>query len=171
MAKGKVYVWIGDDGDNQSVSIERKVYSKDSKIPADRVAPDVLAVWIERGLVSEDGQRIVVSAEATELEAENKALKSALEKAKSGKKATAVKELEKNAIAQSERIKELEAIGLERLAAAKAAEADIEEKAALIEKHAARITELESEVEALTEPKTGDANTDGGGDAAGPGGR
>ena len=113
MSKGKVYVWIGDDGDNKSVSIERKVYSRDSEIPADKVAPDVLAAWIKSGLVSEAGQRLV-SVEATELEAENKALRKELEKAKSGKKAGAVKELEKNAIAQSERIKELEDIGLER---------------------------------------------------------
>lgn len=148
MAKRIVYVWIGDDGDNKSVSIDRKVYVSGSEIPVDNVDADLLATWIKCGLVSEDGKRIV-SVEATELEAENKALKSALEKAKSGKKADAVKAAEKRA---------------------EAAEADVKEKAALIEKHAARITELEAEVEELTKPEP-DAGGDGGGaDSAGPGG-
>ena len=171
MAKPKVYVWIGDDGDNKSVSIERVVYSKNSEIPADKVDPSILATWIERGLVSEGGI-LIVSGEAAGLEAEIKALKkenatitAALERAQKGKKAHAVKALEAQ-------IKECEQVGLERGQKIDELESDVREKAALIEKYEARISELEAEVEALevealTEPGGDDSDTGGG---AGPGG-
>lgn len=165
MAK-KVYVWIGDDGDNKSVSIERAVYSKDAEIPADKVDPGILATWIERGLVSEGGIRIV-SGEAAGLEAEIKALKkenatitATLERAQKGKKADAVKTLQSQ-------IKECEQIGIERGQKIDELESDVKEKAALIEKYEARISELEGEVETLTNPGGGGSDAGGG---AGPGG-
>ena len=179
MAKRKVYVWIGDDGDNQSVCIGRKVYTKGKVIPAGDADPGVLAAWIKSGLVSEDGQRIV-SVVDTELHAEVKALKKdnanlkgSLDKARSGNKAKSVKALEadvdkavERAEAAEAKVEECEKVGLDRGAKIDELEADVEEKAALIEKHAERITELEAEVEALTEPSTGDGDTGG----AGPGG-
>lgn len=160
MGKPKVYVWIGDDGDNKSVSIERVVYSKNAEIPVDKVDPGILATWIERGLVSEDGLRTVsgaspgLEAEIKALKKENSTLTAALERAQKGKKADAVKALESQ-------IKECEQVGLERGQKIDELEADVEEKAALIEK-------LEAEVEALTAPKS--ESDDSGGGGAGPGG-
>lgn len=131
MSKEKEYVWIGDDGDNKSVSIERKVYPKDAIIPADLVGPDVLAAWEDKGLVSVDGKHIVkvtvdnaaLDAKITELEADNAKLKTALDKAKSGKKADELKKL-------TEAIIELEQDVAEKDALIKKLEADIEEATA-----------------------------------------
>jgi prefoldin subunit 5 len=188
--------WIGDDGDNKSVKIGKGLFGRGDEIPAGDVAPELLKEWGDKGLISVGAKAAPVVIQDTEtikaLEAEIRVLKTdidrlpglqrevtelraALEKAKTGKKAARVKELEANAIAQNERISTLEKIGQERLetieklektakeneSAIDNLELDIQEKAALIDK-------LNNDIEALTKPDTIiDSDDDLG---AGPGG-
>jgi predicted RNase H-like nuclease (RuvC/YqgF family) len=161
MSKEKKVYWIGDEGDNKSVLIDRKVYTRGEEIPADKVDGALLKEWLEKGLISEGDYHAPVIIKDTDavkaLESEIKGLKAdleslpalrkkneelekALEKAKSGKKADAIKALED----------------------------DVKEKAALIEQQEERIVELEKQVEDLTDPSK-DKSGDGGG-GAGPGG-
>lgn len=121
MSAAKTY-WIGDDGDNKSVLIDRKVYTRGDEIPSDKVDKDVLKAWDSEGLISVGEKRVPIlvtnKGQVQKLEAEirdlnakldslpglekqNEELKTALEKAKTGKKADAVKGLE-------DRVKELE---------------------------------------------------------------
>ena len=183
--------WIGDDGDNKSVCIDKAIFGRGDAIPAEKVAPERLKKWESKGLISKGEKIAPVVIRDTEtvkaLEAEIRVLKAdldrlpglqrditelrdALEKAKSGKKASRVKELETNAIAQNERISTLENIGQERSETIDALEKtakenesaidnlelDIREKAALIAKQG-------KDIEDLTKPVDEDAG-------AGPGG-
>jgi hypothetical protein len=163
--KDKVF-WIGDNGDNKSVNIARKIYGRGDEIPAGSVPDDMLKAWEADGLISigsfntpvvVDGQQTIKGLEAEVrdlkvkldmmpgLQKENGKLKDALAKAKSGKDSEAVKAAKDEAEKAVKR--------------AEIAEADVEEKAALIEKQAARIAELEA--------PGSDADNAGG---AGPGG-
>ena len=183
MAGAKVY-WVGDDGDNRSVCVDRNVYVKGDEIPAEHVAQELLDEWQKKGLIAVGDKAapvVIIDTQAvtnlkTEidvlkrdldripgLEREISELKASIEKAKSGTKAKAskakddhIKELESNAVKQSERIKELEDIGLECSEKIAELELDNQEKAALIDK-------LNADLEALTKP----ADDIGGG--AGPG--
>ena len=188
MGSDKVY-WIGDDGDNKSALIARKVYVKGDEIPADDVPQERLDEWLEKGLIAVGDNAAPVIVKDTEglkvLEAEVRDLKAKLDaraglerevtelkkllvQAKSGKKADKakekdayIKELEGNAVKQTERINEkiksihseAEAESLEKTKKIDALELDNQEKAALIDK-------LNVDLEAATAPDTG----------AGPGG-
>lgn len=188
--------WIGDDGDNKSVKIGKKIYGRGDSFPAVLVAPELLKEWADKGLISVGAKSAPVVIQDTEtvkardaeirvlkadldrlpgLQREVTELRDALEKAKSGKKAARVKELEENAIAQNERISTLEKIGQERSetiedlrttasqneSAIDNLELDNQEKAALIDK-------LNNDIEALTKPDDEVETDDDSG--AGPGG-
>lgn len=154
MRKEKTY-WIGDNGDNKSVGIARKIYGRGAEIPAHEVSPELLEDWLKRGLISVGKKNAPIVIEDTEavknfeaeirslkarldgmtaLENENKKLRKALEKAKDGKKAERLKELEEYV-----KTKDAENADLK---------IDIEEKAALIEKQG-------KEIEILTSPPDG----------------
>lgn len=162
MAKSDKVYWIGDDGDNKSVSIARKVYSRGDEIPAADVATDMLKKWEDQDLISVGEKRapiVITNKDAVKnLEAEirslkadldslpalkrkNEELEAALEKAKSGKKADAVKNLEAAIAAKDEEISDLSA-------KITALDLDVQEKAALIDK-------LNSEIEQMTKPGGG----------------
>lgn len=161
--------WIGDDGDNKSVLITRKVYVRGQEIPSDDVDKKVLDGWLKRGLISEGDYHapiVVKDANVEALEAKVKQLKTDLEKARSGKKADNlkaleadtkakdghIKELEENAVAQTARIKELEDRLEGQVKEVADLKADQEEKAALIEKQAGEIKQLTADLEAATKP-------------------
>ena len=188
---GKTY-WVGDDRDNRSVHIKRKIYVKGDEIPAADVAQELLDDWKKKGLIAvgdEAAPVVIIDTQAVKnlkteivvlkrdldripgLEREIVDLKKSAEKAKAGAKAKAskvkdahIKDLEENAIKQSERIKQLEGNDSDRI---KELELDNQEKAALIDK-------LNVDLEAATAPNdTGsdDDKTDKPDDTgAGPGG-
>jgi hypothetical protein len=162
MGKADKVFWIGDEGDNKSVLISRKVYERGQEIPAGNVPVALLEAWEAAGLISvgENRAPVVIKDTGTTkaLEAEirslktdldslpglqkqNEELKAALEKAKSGKKADKVKELEGNLETAMKRADDLES--------------DNKEKAA-------RIAELEVQVEELTAPEGGSDTESGG---------
>lgn len=162
--------WIGDDGDNKSVSINREIYVRGDDIPAEDVAPKLLDEWLEKGLISTGDNILPVVIKDTEavknleieiaslkrdldrlpgLQREISELKKAADKAKSGTKVKRVKELE----AQVKGLEDVNA-GIET---------DVREKAALIEQQTTRITELEAEVETLTAPGGGGSDDQTGG--------
>ena len=135
--------WVGDDKDNKSVCIERKIYGKGDEIPVGGLEQEQLDKWKKKGLIAVGDSAapvVIIDTQAvtnlkTEiaslkrdvdripgLEREISDLEKAAEKAKGGAKAKAskakdahIKELEENAVKQSERIKELEDIGQERV--------------------------------------------------------
>ena len=179
--------WVGDDGDNKSVCIKRKIYVKGDEIPAEDVSQELLDEWKEKGLIAVGDSAapvVIIDTDAVKnlkteisalkrdlecipgLEREVKDLKIAAEKAKGGSKAKAskakdahIKELEENAVNQSERIKKLEGNSSDRI---KELELDVQEKAALIDK-------LNADLEEATAPdKSGDGSDKD--DNAGPGG-
>lgn len=173
----KVY-WIGDDGDNKSVSIAREIYVKGNEIPVAGVAQELLDEWKRKGLIAVGDSAapvVIIDSDAVNglkteievlkrdvdripgLEREISDLKKAAGKSKGGSKAKAlkakddhIKDLEDNAIAQSDRIKTLEL--------------DNQEKAALIDK-------LNADLETATAPDddTGSADDTGATDDAGAG--
>ena len=184
--------WVGDDGDNKSVCIKRQIYIKGKEIPAEDVAPELLSEWKKKGLIAVGDSAapvVIIDTQAVTnlkieiaslkrdldripgLEREVSDLKSAAEKAKSGSKAKAskvkdahIKDLEENAVKQSERIKKLEFGGSGRI---KELELDVQEKAALIDK-------LNVDLEEATAPDKGgdgdDKNDKPDDQGAGPGG-
>ena len=166
--------WVGDDRDNKSVCIKRKVYGKGDEIPDKDVEQEQLDKWKKRGLIAVGDKAapvVIIDTQAvmnlkTEisslkrdldripgLEREIKDLDRAAEKAKGGTKAKAVKDLKAEAKVKDDRIAELEL--------------DNQEKAALIDK-------LNTDLEEATAPdKGGDSpnETDKLDDSgAGPGG-
>ena len=176
MADKKKTYWIGDDGDNKSVCINRTVFGRGDAIPVEDVQPDTIKEWEGKGLISIGENVIPVVVRDTEavkkLEEEIRILKGklepvpalirekgdlekALEKARSGKKADKLKEI-------GSRLKECEAVGLKRGESIDELEQDVQEKDALIKKQAEEIEGLEKQVDELTAPKgVGDAaNTD-----------
>lgn len=150
--------WVGS-ADLQCAKINGEVRQPNYEFSSDDIAPELLAEWKAKGLVSIGGLLTPVvikddeaikglEAEIRDLKAqldataglkkENVELSASLEKATKGKKADALKELKQ----------------------------DIKEKDALIKKQIARIEELELDVAALTEP-TAPADA-GGNDSGGP---
>lgn len=112
--KEKIF-WIGDDGDFKCAAIAGKVYQRGQEIPADKVAPEVLKEWIDKGLagkgrehaplvVKDTGAIAVRDAEIRALKRrldeylpyknEVGKLKSALDKSKAEKKGKAEREAE-----------------------------------------------------------------------------
>lgn len=157
MGAEKVF-WVGDNKDEKSALIAGEFYVPGQEIPADKVDKDRLDNWIEKGMVSTGKYGAPVIVKDTDavkaLEAENRNLNAKLDAMPALEKQNA--ELKKS-LKKAQSAKKDDAV--------KALEADVKEKAALIEKQAARITELEAEVETLTDP-----GKDAGGDGAGPGG-
>ncbi len=179
--------WVGDDRDNKSVCIKRKIYGKGDEIPVGGLEQEQLDKWKKKGLIAvgeKSAPVVIIDTQAvtnlkTEiaslkrdleripgLEREVSDLEKAAEKAKGGAKAKAskakdahIKELEENAIAQSERIKQLEGNSSDRI---KELELDVQEKAVLIDK-------LNIELEEATVPDKGGAGSSDN-DNAGPGG-
>ena len=184
--------WVGDNHDNKSVCIKRVIYVKGDKIPAEDVAQKLLDEWKKNGLIAVGDKAapvVIIDTDAVKnlkteiavlkrdleripgLEREITDLKKAAEKAKGGTKAKAskakdahIKELEENAIKQSERIKQLEGSSSDRI---KELELDVQEKAALIDK-------LNVDLEEATAPDKGgdgaDENDKPDDSGAGPGG-
>ena len=117
MAAKKAY-WIGDDKDNKSVSIMRRIYVRGDEIPAKDIDKDVLDGWIADGLVSMGEKNAPIIIKDTDtiktLEAEIKSLKADGPCAACKTKADKIKELK----------------------------ADVKEKAALIEKQAGELEDL-----------------------------
>lgn len=148
MANEKTF-WIGDDGDNKSVSINRKIYVRGDEIPANNVDQKILDDWHEKGLISRGEYAAPVVIKDTgavqALEAEVRSLKNQVDSIPALQKK--IKELEASQAkakdgAKAKRVKELEAENEEL-------KKDIAEKAALIDKQAA-------DIEALTTPVEGD---------------
>lgn len=177
MGTDKVF-WIGDDGDNKSVLINRKVYARGEEIPAEDVPDDLLKEWQGQGLVSVGKNIAPIVVKDTEsskkyeaeirslksdldrlpgLEREIADLKKALKSSKSGKKADAVKALEADVEAKDKEINDLGAKVTEL-------DLDVQEKVALIDK-------LNADIEALTNPDGKPESKDdlGGDDSGGPG--
>ena len=175
---GKTY-WVGDDKDNKSVCIKRKIYAKGDEIPADGVDQEQLDKWKKKGLIAvgeKSAPVVIIDTQAvtnlkTEiaslkrdveripgLEREVTDLERAAEKAKGGSKAKAVKDLKAEVVDKDNRIKVLEA-----------------EKAHADEAWAIKIKDLETDIQekaALIEKLNGDKSGDGPDkdDSAGPGG-
>ena len=171
--------WVGDDKDNKSVGIKRKIYVKGDEIPAEDVAQELLDEWKKKGLIAvgeKSAPVVIIDTDAVKnlkieivslkrdleripgLERTISDLEKAAEKAKGGSKAKAskakdahIKDLEENAIAQSERINKLEGNSSDRI---KELELDNQEKAALIDK-------LNADLETATEPNKGGAGPGG----------
>ncbi len=171
--------WVGDNRDNKSVCIKRKIYVKGDEIPSDDVEQERLDEWQKKGLIAvgaESAPVVIIDTDAvknlkTEIaalkrdvdripgfEREIKELQQAAEKAKGGSKAKASK-------VKDARIKELEdekaradeacTIMVKELKDSVATlKLDNQEKAALIDK-------LNDDLETATAPSE---------DGAGPGG-
>ena len=121
--------WIGDDRDNKSVCINREVYVKGGEIPADDVAPELIAEWLEAGLIAVGAKAapvVIVDTEVVKnlkteiaslgrdveripgLERKIADLEKSAEKRKDGTKAKKLKELEGAVKVKDTHIKELE---------------------------------------------------------------
>ena len=75
--------WIGDDGDNKSVCIDKTIFGRGDAIPAGDVTPERIKEWESKGLISRGDKIAPVVVRDTEtvkaLEAEIEKLKADLE--------------------------------------------------------------------------------------------
>lgn len=170
----KVY-WIGDNGDNKSVCISRKIYVKGDEIPADDVTQEQLDEWQKSGLIAVGDSAapvVIIDTDAVKnlkteieslkrdvdripgLEREVSDLKKSAEKAKGGAKAKASK-------AKDAHIKELETDVADRDKKLTALDLDNQEKAALIDKQIKEIEGLKSDLETATKPDDSGAGPGG----------
>ena len=143
MSAAKKTYWIGDDGDNKAVLIDRKIYVRGDEIPISKVDKATVEAWEGAGLISNSATVVITQASASKDSAALKELqvKYAALKSKgygSGKKADRIKELEADVKSKDERIAELEAEKAHADEAwsikVKDLELDNQEKAALIDK-------------------------------------
>ena len=152
MADKEKITWAGDNGDNKCAKISGEVRSPGYEFTSDDVPADVLDDWKAKGLVTVGANSapvVIKDTDATDkLDAEiarlktdleglsalrkkNEELEKVLDKAKSGKKAEALKTLES-------KLKECEQ--------------DVQEKDALIKKQAEEIEGLKKDLDDATAP-------------------
>lgn len=148
MAKDKKYYWHG----KHSVLIGDTTYLKGEEIPHKKMVKEALERFMDSGDISTAEIKVEAGASETVLQAQYRELKEAHTKLLNEVKAG------KTGKGKNEPCKECEKL-----------QGDINEKAALIEKHEATIVELEEENKELTD-KAGSPDSEAGGGSGGPDG-